>query len=523
MKKAIQYIRISTSDQSNWSIDAQQKINELFATKHKLDIVDTFIDDGVSAKNFDRPQWNLLEKRLKKEKSIYAVIVTKYDRLIRNAMQALQFLDRCETAYGVRIYSATEHFEIDTYSPMFFKIRTDLLVNAEFERRTISARTQMGNWAARSQGRYIGPAPFGYTNERDAANKPIISINEDRAHIIKYIFDAWCNKIPLAHIKETAKRMGFTNKHKSAIQSVIKNQTYAGLIKVAAYKDEGEKIIIGNHDAIISKELFEKANGLLTNQKQTTTLIQPELPLRGLLRCLKCGEVMTGSASKGRSATYYYYRCKPCKKVNLNGRQVDAHIIDILSQLSLSDDIVDRATKKLISKIDKIASKASQNRKKLRSKITLLHSRIDQLEQKYFDEDISSDVYKKWNRKYGQEMAILNSDLDYYSKDFSGSTEKIAAAMPRFKQLEGVYDNFDTTSKHQLISLLFGNQLFTGKNDESNHLSRTASLHPLILPKSNNISGFEILNRKEILKEYKNFQFVPEAGVEPARTKCTGF
>ena len=55
-----QYIRISDKDQSNCSIDGQQRFNAMFAEKNGMTIIGTFIDDGVSAKNFDRPEWKRL-------------------------------------------------------------------------------------------------------------------------------------------------------------------------------------------------------------------------------------------------------------------------------------------------------------------------------------------------------------------------------------------------------------------------------------------------------------------------------
>jgi site-specific DNA recombinase len=93
MKKAYQYIRISEEDQSNFSLSGQEKMNKDFAEKHNIEVVQAFIDDGYSAKNFDRPNWRALEKSLAQNKNkIDYLIVTKYDRLIRNAAEGLAFI-----------------------------------------------------------------------------------------------------------------------------------------------------------------------------------------------------------------------------------------------------------------------------------------------------------------------------------------------------------------------------------------------------------------------------------------------
>ena len=69
MKTAYQYIRISDEDQSNFSLSGQEKMNRDYGAKHGIEVVKTFIDDGYSAKNFNRPKWKELEKELAKNKS----------------------------------------------------------------------------------------------------------------------------------------------------------------------------------------------------------------------------------------------------------------------------------------------------------------------------------------------------------------------------------------------------------------------------------------------------------------------
>ena len=161
MKTAYQYIRISDEDQSNFSLSGQEKMNLDYGAKHGISVVKTFIDDGYSAKDFNRPQWKALEKELSKNKTkIDYLIVTKYDRLIRNVTEGLAFIEKLEQKWDIKLLSVMENFFIDPHSPYFFKTRADLLVNAEFERRVISDRTKFGVWSAKSQGRFIGQAPL---------------------------------------------------------------------------------------------------------------------------------------------------------------------------------------------------------------------------------------------------------------------------------------------------------------------------------------------------------------------------
>ena len=203
MKIAYQYIRISQEDQSNFSLSGQEKMNLDYAAKHNIRVVKTFIDDGYSAKNFDRPQWRQLEKELSKNKNqIDYLIITKYDRLIRNAAEGLAFIEKMEQKWNIKLLSVMENFFIDPHSPFYFKFRADILVNADFERRQISDRSRFGVWAARSQGRFVGKAPLGYDNARDEKDKPIIIINEHQRPVIEQVFDDFLADMTFPMIKK---------------------------------------------------------------------------------------------------------------------------------------------------------------------------------------------------------------------------------------------------------------------------------------------------------------------------------
>jgi len=102
MKTAFQYIRKSNEDQSNFSISGQQLINEEWARKNNIQIIGTYIDDGYSAKDFNRPDWKRLEIELPKSKVDYLIIM-KYDRLIRNVIEGLTFVEKLEQKWKINL------------------------------------------------------------------------------------------------------------------------------------------------------------------------------------------------------------------------------------------------------------------------------------------------------------------------------------------------------------------------------------------------------------------------------------
>lgn len=157
MKQAYEYRRISEKEQSNWSLSGQGSTNHDFAARNGIEIVQNFQDDGKSARNFDRPGWKeLMEALRRNHRNIDFLIVAKYDRIIRNVAEGLATIERIEQRWGVKVLSVMENISIPVHSPFFFKLRADMLVNAEFERRVISDRSKFGTMQAKAQGRFIG-------------------------------------------------------------------------------------------------------------------------------------------------------------------------------------------------------------------------------------------------------------------------------------------------------------------------------------------------------------------------------
>lgn len=104
------------------------------------------------------------------------VIVTKLDRIFRNATDALSQADAFK-ARGINLYlidMGTDPVTNNGMSRMFFGM---LALMAEFERSRIAERTQDGKAAKKAKGGHIGGTrPFGYEvigKGKDAVLKPL--------------------------------------------------------------------------------------------------------------------------------------------------------------------------------------------------------------------------------------------------------------------------------------------------------------------------------------------------------------
>ena len=109
-KKAIIYLRVSTEEQvDNFSLETQENICRTEAEKRGFEIVETFREEGRSAKNIiGRPVLiSLLEYCRKNKKLIKALIVYRLDRISRVTGDYLAIRKKL-SENGVSIISATE-------------------------------------------------------------------------------------------------------------------------------------------------------------------------------------------------------------------------------------------------------------------------------------------------------------------------------------------------------------------------------------------------------------------------------
>jgi hypothetical protein len=86
----------------------------------------------------------------------------------------------------------------------------------------------------------------------------------------------------------------------SALVSMLRNPFYAGRLR---WKGD---IFPGNHEPLVSVELFERVQVELRTRKVRQLTQKRYFLLRGLATCSECGSLMTGE-SHGRHA---YYRCR---------------------------------------------------------------------------------------------------------------------------------------------------------------------------------------------------------------------
>jgi len=111
-----------------------------------------------------------------------------------------------------------------------------------------------------NQGLYpLKKIPIGYKAEENP--ETTIIIDNDKAPYIRNAYQLCTDGKPLALIVSYLKQKGFYKLSKSKLKSMLQNPVYIGKIKF------DKKIYKGIHEAIISEQMFNKAQTMLKKKK----------------------------------------------------------------------------------------------------------------------------------------------------------------------------------------------------------------------------------------------------------------
>ena len=213
--------------------------------------------------------------------------VVRWDRFSRNIEESYIMIRELRSL-GVEVRCLEE--TLDSSDPASVLLRALKLAEPEMDNRRRAKNTQMGLRRALKEGRYAcGAAPIGYSWDRSGI-RPMIKPNES-AHLVREAFELYATGLySIEGVRKLVQDKGL-NIQKTAFNRMLRNPIYKGNIFVPELGDEEGHEVIAIHEAIVSKELFDKVQSVLAKifEKHASriekTNYRDELPLRGMLQC----------------------------------------------------------------------------------------------------------------------------------------------------------------------------------------------------------------------------------------------
>jgi DNA invertase Pin-like site-specific DNA recombinase len=322
MKPPVKYCAIYTRksteeglEQEFNTLDAQREACQAYIISQKAEgwsAVKTHYDDGgFSGGNMERPALKKLMDDIQAGK-VHIVVVYKIDRLTRSLMDFAKLVEVFDR-HGVTFVSITQSF--NTTTSMGRLTLNVLLSFAQFEREVTGERIRDKISASKKKGMWMGGMiPFGY----DCLEKKLL-INQDDSKVVRLIFEKYLALGSVRHLKEYLDNSGILSKLRTSdkgktwggakfsrglLYKLLINPVYIGRIK---HKDV---VYDGQHEAILSLELWDQVQALMAQQAATARGTQKSRPignlLRGLLFDVAGNKYSPSFTNKGKRQYRYY-------------------------------------------------------------------------------------------------------------------------------------------------------------------------------------------------------------------------
>jgi site-specific DNA recombinase len=250
MKRAVGYIRVSTDGQvgeDKFGIESQKEQIAEYAKSNGYEIMEWFIDEGVSGVKESRPAFDRILYGDVENPPIEYVIVAKSDRIARD-IKLYFYYKQVLYQKNIKLISVSEDFgEMGAFAGI---LEAFVLFVAEQERINITRRTSAGRAVKAIKGGYAGgQAPYGYKVE----NKKLVVVPEE-AEAVRDIFKMHEEGATLQEIADEMNRRRLKT-HRggifrtSTIQVILANRkTYEGYYKYGQndwVKGQHEPILVG--------------------------------------------------------------------------------------------------------------------------------------------------------------------------------------------------------------------------------------------------------------------------------------
>jgi site-specific DNA recombinase len=291
-------------------------------------IDDCFDDEGRSGASVGRPALQRLFGRIRAG-DVERVIVYRLDRLTRRLAdwaRLARLFDRF--GVGLTVVSGT----LDAEGGSLARLQLNVLaIFAELERDMIGQRLADARAARRARGlRTAGRLPLGYTTDRRTKQ---LTVLEPEADTVRWLFAEAASGKPTSELVAVAN----ASAHRTKTGGPWSPRALLRLLQNPVYRGRHPDGSPAYHGAIVEDELFDRVQTLIAERRtrepsQRTPFDERFDPfiLRGLLRCERCGRLMSPSMSESltnRSAKNAprYYRCRTA---GCDGGQVAAAAVE---------------------------------------------------------------------------------------------------------------------------------------------------------------------------------------------------
>jgi len=355
--KCVIYIRVSSDEQvNNFSLATQEDICRAAAERlgYTVDLV--FSERGESAKTADRPELlKLLNYCHKNKNEIASVLVYRFDRIARQTTDHLSIRARLAED-AIKLESASEPIS-DADSPTGKFLETVLASMAQLDNEIRAEKSRNGMKKRFLSGLVVRP-PIGYINK--LVDKRKVAVADDNFYLIQKAWNILASGTKtLTEMAKIMNDMGIKSKNNGKLFSVsdqmcsriFRNKFYCGYIASQKYQTE----LRGTHVPMIDEAMFYRVQGIISGRytpQVKRNIYNPLFPLRGMVRCDKCGKNLVAANVHGRSQLYPKYWCPNNCVSSIPADTLHKDLLKKLKGVQFSEDMINLFTLYMHDKFD---------------------------------------------------------------------------------------------------------------------------------------------------------------------------
>lgn len=496
---AYAYYRLSQEEANEGqssSILNQEKIVRDYCARNGIALLDSFVDDGWSGGNFERPGFQAMMRALEFGKA-NMVITKDLSRLGRDMRESSYYAEQFFPEHQIHYIAISDNFDSElenVMAPFQFAMNEVYLRDSSRKVRDVFKMK-------RSKGEYCACAPFGY--KKDPKDKNHLIPDEETAPIVTSIFQRSAagkscitiaqelsNEGVVTPLKYRALyRDNFTDAgaaratdywNYTTVKRIIKNEVYLGKTvlgktrkvslkskKKISVPKEDWVVTEGTHIPLVDQMTFDKAQfnlGKGSRDYRQYDHVRKSI-LGGIAICSLCGYSLcsSGTVYKGEREKYWFLSCNhkskrfenPCQGVNIKYSDLLELVRqDLNSLINLTDAEIDALVNGVLEEMNDASAEKERESKieKSQARLKVISRTIEKL---YFDNaggKLSDSRLETMVAKLEKEATTLEASLEDLTAPSPAA--EVRSNYEKFFQLAKQYSNIEVLDRDILLTFI---------------------------------------------------------------------
>lgn len=464
--KTVIYCRVSSLQQeTGFSLDAQERLLKEYAAKNNFKIEKIYrISESASGRQIRKTFNEML--RYVTRYNIPVILCEKIDRLTRNPKDAGITDEWVREKPNREVHFVKESFVVNGNTKAHENLVWNMKVAiAKFYSENLSEEVRKGQKEKLAQGQLPRKPPLGYKPLGDSGQK-VHSIDENVAPYIRTMFEWYATgNYSLARLESELYKAGLRSRSGKKvcmgwIHRLLTDPFFYGKIR---WKRE---IYRGEHEPIISKELFDIVQRLLKRKIQAPHYTKHNPVFKSKIRCKHCHGLVTWYSKKG----FWYGHCnnhgeyKKCpKKTCIRQDRIEAQLLLYFDEISPKNEEILGWIEDVIREEFRTENQDRERKiQGLTASLEKIRKRKDQIYEDKIDGIIPVELYQRKVAEYVKEEEALEEAIRK-TRDSSDDYEEISVAIHKLAyKAKEIYEKATTDEKRLLLSQIFTNILQDG-------------------------------------------------------------